>query len=112
MPWLSTHPLGLFLAQLASIIAASRLLGLFLRRAGQPMAIAEIIAGILLGPSLLGWLAPAFTTSVFPASSLGTIQLVSQLGLVLFMFLVGLELDLRMLHGRGHTSVLISHTSI
>jgi len=112
MAWLAAHPLGLFLAQLSSIIAVSRLLGLALRRAGQPMVIAEIIAGILLGPSLLGWLFPAFSASVFPASSLGTIQLVSQLGLVLFMFLVGLELDLRLLRGRGHTSVLISHTSI
>jgi Kef-type K+ transport system membrane component KefB/nucleotide-binding universal stress UspA family protein len=112
MAWLSTHPLGLFLAQLVSIIAVSRLLGLALRRAGQPMVIAEIIAGILLGPSLLGWVWPTFSASVFPASSLGTVQLVSQLGLVLFMFLVGLELDLRLLRGRGHTSVLISHTSI
>ncbi len=105
-------PLTRFLAQAVAIIAASRLVGLVMRRIGQPMVIAEIAAGIMLGPSLLGWLAPELSAALFPATSLGLLQIVSQVGLVLFMFLVGLELDPRMLRGRGHTSVLISHTSI
>ncbi|WP_394829704.1 cation:proton antiporter [Pendulispora albinea] len=78
----------------------------------QPMVIAEITAGILLGPSLLGWLAPDFSAALFPKESMGLLGMMSQVGLIFFMFLIGLELDPKLLRGRAHTSVAISHSSI
>jgi len=110
-PLLQT-PLALFIVQALLIVSASRLIGLLARRMRQPMVIAEIVAGILLGPSLLGWAAPHTAAAVFPKDSLTLLSMLSQVGLILFMFLVGLEFDGRMLRGRGHTSVVISHTSI
>lgn len=105
-------PLPLFVLQAVLIVVASRLLGAGARRIGQPLVIAEIVAGIVLGPSLLGWIAPHVEAAVFPAKSMPLLGLTSQVGLVLFMFLIGLELDPRLLKGRGHTSVAISHSSI
>jgi Kef-type K+ transport system membrane component KefB/nucleotide-binding universal stress UspA family protein len=105
-------PLPLFVLQAILIIAVSRLIGLGARRARQPMVIAEIVAGIALGPSLLGWLAPEVEHALFPAASMGLLGLLSQVGLILFMFLVGLEFDATLLRGRGHTAIAISHTSI
>jgi Kef-type K+ transport system membrane component KefB/nucleotide-binding universal stress UspA family protein len=106
------EPLPRFMLQLAVIIAVSRVIALGLRRIHQPSVIAEIIAGILLGPSLLGWLSPELSQVLFPAESLGSMQLVAQLGLALFMFVVGLEFDSKYLRGHAKTSIWISHTSI
>jgi Kef-type K+ transport system membrane component KefB len=100
------------LAQIAAVLLVSRLIGVVMRWLGQPMVIAEMIAGIALGPSLFGLLWPGAFNALFPAATLGTLKTLSQLGLVLFMFLVGVELDPKLLRGRQRASVMISHTSI
>ena len=105
-------PLARFIIQAIAIVGLARLVGLAARRIRQPMVVAEIAAGIALGPSLLGWLLPEVKQAIFPAESLAFLGTLSQIGLILFMFLVGLELDPKLLKGRAHTSVAISHTSI
>ena len=105
-------PLALFMVQAALIIALSRLVGLGAAALGQPMVIAEIVAGVLLGPSLLGVVSPRMLGVLFPQGSMPLLSMISQIGLVLFMFLIGLELDPKLLRGRAHTSVVISHSSI
>ncbi|TQF16295.1 cation/H(+) antiporter [Myxococcus llanfairpwllgwyngyllgogerychwyrndrobwllllantysiliogogogochensis] len=107
-----TNALTLLMMQLIVIIGVSRLIGRGTRWLGQPLVIAEVVAGIVLGPSLLGWLAPDLMNTLFPTDSLPILKMLSQVGLVLFMFLIGLELDPKLLKGRGHASVAISHTSI
>ncbi len=98
--------------QIAVILVAARLVGLVFRRIHQPQVVGEMVAGILLGPSLLGWLAPGMSAALFPAESLGYLNALSQVGLLLFMFLIGLELDPKLLRGRGHAALVTSHVSI
>jgi len=86
--------LVLLLLQIAVILAVCRLLHELCKRIGQPPVIGEIIAGLLLGPSLFGWLAPNLFARLFPPASLPALNALSQIGLVLFMFLVGLHLDI------------------
>ncbi|HEX4895585.1 MAG TPA: cation:proton antiporter [Solimonas sp.] len=106
------HPLTRLLLQIVVVVAAARLVGLLARRLGQPAVIGEILAGILLGPSLLGSVSPAALAFLFPASSLPPLQLLSQIGVLLFMFLVGLEVDLSELRRKARSALLISHSSI
>jgi Kef-type K+ transport system membrane component KefB/nucleotide-binding universal stress UspA family protein len=110
--WLFHSSLTLFISQAIVIITFARIVGLAARRLGQPMVIAEVVAGIMLGPSLLGVVAPNALQALFPGGSLALLNNFSQIGLIFFMFLIGLELDPRLLRGRGHSSVVISHSSI
>ena len=95
------HPLAILLAQIVTIILAARMFGWICRRIGQPTVIGEIIAGIVLGPSLIGFYFPEFSANLFPKESLGNLQFLSQIGLILFMFVVGMELDLKVLKNKA-----------
>jgi len=100
------------LLALVVVIVAARLLGAAFRRLQQPPVIGEVIAGILLGPSLLGRVAPGVSAVLLPASVAPFLQVLAQLGVVLFMFFVGLRLDTGVLRDKTHTTVAISHASI
>jgi len=102
----------ILIIQIAVIILLSRIIGILFRRIHQPQVVGEMIAGIILGPSLLGWLAPNVSAFIFPVQSLRFLNTLSQIGLLLFMFIIGLELDPKLLKGKGHVAVLISHVSI
>ena len=78
--------------QIAVILAVCRLVGTLFQKIHQPRVVGEMFAGIMLGPSVLGWIAPQISAYLFPPSSLGFLNALSQVGVVIFMFLVGLAL--------------------
>jgi Kef-type K+ transport system membrane component KefB len=104
--------LALTLAQIVVITVAARMMGALLRRLGQPAVIGEIAAGICLGPSLFGAIAPGTFAAFFPVDSVVTLFSLSQIGLILFMFLVGLEFAPELVRERRRAVVAISHVSI
>jgi Kef-type K+ transport system membrane component KefB len=104
--------LPLLLLQIAVILGACRLLTPVFARLGQPAVIAEMTAGLLLGPSGFGWLAPGLSTLLFPEESLPTLALLSQVGLVLFIFLIGWRLDVAHLRSIGRVALVTSLVSI
>lgn len=106
------EPQILFLFQLLLIISVAKLTGFLLSKLGQPAVVGEIAAGIILGPSILGAVFPEFSAQVFPAESLKGLQYLSQIGLLLFMFIVGLELDFSELKGEAKSIAIISSLSI
>lgn len=106
------HPLALLLIQIVTIILVARLFGWICMKMKQPSVIGEMIAGIALGPSLLGLYFPEFSAFLFPKESLGNLQFLSQIGLIFFMYIVGMELDLSVLRKKAHDAVVISHASI
>nr|WP_315189779.1 cation:proton antiporter [uncultured Flavobacterium sp.] len=105
-------PLAILLAQIITIIFVARFFGWLFKKIGQPSVIGEIIAGIVLGPSLLGMYFPEFSAALFPVESLGNLKFLSQIGLILFMFVIGMELDLKVLKNKANEAVVISHASI
>ena len=95
-----------------TILLSARVLGWIFQRIGQPRVVGEMTAGIILGPSLLGRFFPGAFGYIFPSSSLPVLTALSQLGLLLFMFVVGLEVDLKRVLKQRTAVVLISNVSI
>ncbi|WP_339374308.1 cation:proton antiporter [Oscillatoria nigro-viridis] len=102
----------LVLLEVLIVIALSRLVGLGFRAFKQPQVIGEIVAGIMLGPSLLGLVAPDLATALFPAEAVPFLNVLSEVGLIFFMFLVGLELNPKYLKSNLDIAILTSHVSI
>ena len=105
-------PLSILLLQIIVIIMAARLCGVLFRRIGQPPVMGEMVAGIVLGPSVLGLLSPQTMAFLFPPASMPTLSLLSQIGVVLFMFVVGMELDVQHLREKASSAIMVSHASI
>jgi len=108
----SAFDIGSLTLQLLVIVGAARLCGAVLARLGQPRVVGEMLAGILLGPSVLGHFAPTLSLALFPTESLPLLQALAQVGVLLFMFVVGLDLDIRQLRRHGRLAVITSHASI
>ncbi|CAN5819502.1 hypothetical protein BH11BAC4_BH11BAC4_12160 [soil metagenome] len=106
------EPLAVLLLQIIVIIGFARLFGFFFRKIGQPAVIGEIVAGIVLGPSIIGSFFPEINHFLFPVASLGSLNFISQIGLILFMFIIGMELDLKAISKQAYGAVIISHASI
>jgi Kef-type K+ transport system membrane component KefB len=106
------EPAAMLLLQIISILIVSRVFGFLFTKIGQPTVIGEILAGILLGPSLFGYFYPQAFNFLFAAGSLGNLYVLSQIGLVLFMFTIGMDLNLGALKEKMGVTYVISHASI
>jgi Kef-type K+ transport system membrane component KefB/nucleotide-binding universal stress UspA family protein len=106
------HTVVLVLIEVLIVIGLSRLVGLAFRWINQPLVIGEIVAGIMLGPSLFGLVTPGLAATLFPPETVPFLNVLSQVGLIFFMFLIGLELNPKYLSGNLEIAVLTSHVSI
>jgi Kef-type K+ transport system membrane component KefB len=108
----SGQPLAQLLLAVAVVVAACKGVGWLAVRVGQPAVIGEIVAGVVLGPSVLGAVWPGGAGALIPAAVMPQLNVLAQLGVILFVFLTGLELNAKLLRGRGHLAMVVSHVSI
>jgi Kef-type K+ transport system membrane component KefB len=106
------YPLSILLLQIIIILVASRVFGFLFRILGQQTVIGEIVAGVFLGPSILGWISPSLSAVIFPPSSFISLQFLSQIGLAFFMFVIGMDLDPDKIKNKTQDVIIISHVSI
>lgn len=102
----------LFLLQIAVIIGFSWLVAALFRRFGQPRVVGEMAAGIALGPTLFGWIAPHAYQALFPVASLGFLNALSQAGLAIFIFLVGVRVDFGEMRKQSGIAIVTSNISV
>jgi Kef-type K+ transport system membrane component KefB len=105
-------PLYHVLLALVSILLLGRWMGKLFVHFGQPRVIGEMVAGIMLGPSLLGQISPAAQHFILPPDVAPYLKIIADIGVILYMFLVGLELNAGLIRSRAHATIAISHTSI
>lgn len=107
---LSGHAIFLLLLQLATLLILARVLAAVMERLGQPAVIGELLAGVLLGPSILGFLAPDLFFALFPSEveQFHLLEVVSWIGMVLLLLLTGLETDIRAMRNLGRAAVMAS----
>lgn len=108
----TTEPLSTLMLQIITIILVARIIGYVFKKIGQPSVIGEIVAGIVLGPTILGRYAPEAFAALFPVTSLANLKFLSQIGLILFMFVIGMEIDFKVLRTKANEALVISHASI
>lgn len=106
------HPLAILLLQAIVVILVARIFGNLANRLGQPLIVGEIIAGIILGPTLFGYLFPEVFSFIFPLSSYSTLKLLSEIGLMFFLFIVGMDLDLRVFKSQAKSALFVSNASL
>ena len=102
----------LFFLQLAFILAVCRVVGILFKQLGQSQVVSEMIAGVVMGPSLMGWLLPDLSAYLFPPASKPILFAVCQVGLVLYMFLIGVEFDIELIRSRLRSAASISLAGI
>ncbi len=107
----AAHSADLLLA-LAAIMVTAQVMGALFRQLGQPTVMGEVLGGLMLGPSLLGWLAPGLEADLFPPGVFGPLGSLARIGVLLYMFFVGLELDARLLRHQGRSALAISNAGI
>lgn len=105
-------PLSVVLLQVVVVLLFARFFSMIFKKLGQPSVIGEIFAGIALGPSFVGLLFPEFSQILFPKESFGYLKILSQIGLLIFMFIIGMELDVSVLKKKASSAIFISHASI
>src|SRR6185312_11661261 len=106
------NDLLLLLVQVVLILGLSRIMGMLFARMRQPQVIGEMIAGIMLGPSLLGRLSHPTFNVLFPDSGIELLNTLSQLGVIFFLFLVGLEFEMELVRNRGRSTIFTALSSI
>jgi Kef-type K+ transport system membrane component KefB len=110
---MTNHELSIiFFFQLAFILAIIRVVGMLAKKIGQPQVVGEMIAGVLIGPSFFGALLPDWQAQLFPKPSITVIYAVSQVGLVLYMFLIGAEFNVDLIRQRLRRAALVSLAGI
>ncbi len=108
----TTEPIAILLLQIIIILLVSRFFGYLFSKINQPTVIGEILAGIVLGPSLLGKFFPEAFNFLFTENTMGNLNVLSQIGLILFMFIIGMELNIDNIKHRTNQIIVISHSSI